>query len=289
MFEKNKKMVKKNKENSRRQFLKQGAVALAGLAVVGSGAAYLRSVHGPNDTRTPYFLRPPGAVKESVFIYACIKCGLCVQICPIDAIKLAGVNEGLSYGTPYIDVRTQPCDFSCDSLQCVETCPTAALDFKPFELAGGNAIVAYQKTHNVTDPSFNPFPVQIRAMKEEVRMGKAYVNKDTCLAHQQKGFKGISRGVDFEGIYRAPDSKSKNATLLKDKEFDREICNLCVTECPIGETAIVFSPRHRDGKLRPKVLDACTGCGVCVMVCPTEEPSILINPNHKSKGRGRHV
>jgi ferredoxin-type protein NapG len=284
-------MAKEKKENSRREFIKTGAVALFSLAALGGGVAYLRSAHGPDDTRTPYFLRPPGAIAEEDFIYGCIKCGLCVQICPINAIKLADISTGLSYGTPYIDVRTQACDFSCDSLQCVETCPTAVLNFKPFEIAGGNAIVEYQNTHDVSDPAFNPFPVQIRAMKEEVKMGKAYVNKDTCLAHQVKGFKGTSRGLDFDGIYRSPDSDNKQATPLKDKKFDREICNLCVTECPIGEKAIVFSPRRRDGKKRPKVLDGCTGCGVCVMVCPTEEPSILIDPNStiKHQGRRHHV
>ncbi len=284
-------MAKESKENSRRQFIKSGAVAIFGLAALGGGVSYLRSVNGPDDTRTPYFLRPPGAIAESDFIYGCIKCGLCVQICPIDAIKLAGIDSGLSYGTPYIDVRTQPCDFSCDSLQCVETCPTAVLDFKPYEIAGGNAIAAYQKEHDVAEVGFNPFPIQIKAMKEEVRMGKAHVNKNTCLAHQGKGFKGVSRGLDFEGVYRSPDSKFKKATPLRDIEFDRETCNLCVTECPIGETAIIFSPRRRDGKMRPKVLDACTGCGVCVMVCPTEEPSIIVDPDltHLSSGRGRHV
>jgi len=271
-------MAKESKENSRRQFIKSGAIALAGLAVLGGGVSYLQNIHGPNNTRTPNFLRPPGAIDESKFIYACIKCGLCVQICPIDAIKLADIDSGLSYGTPYLDVRTQACDFSCDSLQCVETCPTAALDFKPFELAGGNAIAVYQNKHDVTETGFNPFPVQIRAMKEEVKMGKAYVNKDTCLAHQNKGFKGISRGLSFEGVYRAPDSELKKASPLKSKEFDREICNLCVTECPLGETAIVFSASKTSEKLIPAVLEGCTGCGVCVMVCPTKKPSIIIEP-----------
>ncbi len=260
---------------NRRQFLKSSAVAVTSIAAIGAGVGYIKKVKG-TDIRRENILRPPGAISEDNFIYGCIKCGLCVQICPIQAVKLAGINEALSYGTPYIDVREQPCDFSCDSLQCVETCPTAVLDFKQYEEAGGNAITEYQKTHDVSDPSFNPFNVQIRAMKEEVKMGMAKLNVNTCLAVQGKGFSGTPRGTGFSGIYRTPDGSEKKASPLRDKEFNREICDLCVTECPIGEKAIVMD--NNAGAFKPKVLDGCTGCGVCVMVCPTENPSIIVEP-----------
>ena len=260
----------------RREFLKSGAIAVGALAIIGTGASYLDKA--PLGTQlTQDFLRPPGAIGEIEFMYGCIKCGLCVQICPVDAIKLAGIHEGLSYGTPYIDVRNQACDFSCDALQCVETCPTAVLEFEQFRDAGSVAVEKASKEPGVDLSKVNPFEVQKVAMKEAVKMGMAHINKNTCLAHNREGFKGISRGLDFDGILRSPDSKYAYATPLKDVEFDREICNLCVTECPIGENAIEFS-RSRSGKMRPRVLEGCTGCGVCVMVCPTSKPSIVVEP-----------
>ncbi|RLD54275.1 MAG: 4Fe-4S ferredoxin [Bacteroidetes bacterium] len=268
--------MEKNKTDiNRRQFIKSGVVSVTALAALGAGVGYLKKLHSAN-ARTSEHLRPPGAIDEDDFIYGCIKCGLCVQICPIDAIHLAGISQGLSYSTPYINVREQACDFSCDSLQCVETCPTAVLDFKQYEEAGGNAITEYQKNHDVSDPSFNPFNVQIRAMKEEVKMGIAKLNMNTCLAVKGKGFSGTPRGTDFTGIYRSPDGSEKKANPLRDKEFNREICDLCVTECPIGEKAIVMD--NNAGAFKPNVLDGCTGCGVCVMVCPTETPSIIVEP-----------
>jgi len=109
-------------------------------------------------------------------------------------------------------------------------------------------------------------------------MGRAHVDKDTCLAHKNSGFKGVSRGVDFHGIYRSPNSTDNSASPLHSKEFDREICNLCVTECPIGEKAIIQTPSRSGRKLIPRVLDGCTGCGVCTMVCPNENPSIVVRP-----------
>ena len=258
---------------NRRQFLKNGAWAVAAIGAVGVGANYLKHITTIKDRS---LLRPPGAMIEDEFIYACIKCGLCVQICPIEAVKLADINDGLSYGTPYIDPRKQACDFSCDAMQCVETCPTAALNFIPFKEAGEKAIEAYDKTHKPGDPDYNLFIPQSKAMKAHTNMGIAKINLDTCLAAQGKGFKGSPRDEHFKGVYRSPNPKrqERKASPVNQHAFNRELCDLCVTECPIGETAIVMD--NSSGKMQPKVLDACTGCGVCVMLCPSNPVSISI-------------
>ena len=266
-------MAKKNDIN-RRSFLKSGAVAVAALGTMGAGATYLRKV---NEENAKSLLRPPGAINEDEFIYACIKCGLCVQICPISAVKLAGITDGLSYGTPYIDPLKQACDFSCDAMQCIETCPTAALNFIPFKYAGEKAVVEYDKTHKPTEKGYNPFIVQSHAMKANTKMGTAVINTETCLAAHGKGFKGSPRDESFKGVYRSPNPKrqEQRATPVINHSFNREICDICVTECPIGETAIIME--NNNGKMQPKVLDACTGCGVCVMLCPSDPNSIKID------------
>lgn len=269
-------MDKAKKNIKRREFFKGGLAATGALAVFGTGAFFLDKNSAGLRPRED-FLRPPGAIDEDDFIYGCIKCGLCVQICPVQAIKLSGAGEGLAFGTPYIEPRMQPCDFSCDALQCAEICPTAVLDFKPFRDAGVAAVEAAAAEPGADLSQVNPFEVQKVAMKQEVKMGRAYVNKSTCLAHREQGFKGTPRGHDFKGVNRSPGKGEVTASPLRDKEFDREICNLCITECPIGETAI-YQHLSRRGKLVPRVLDGCTGCGVCQMVCPTENPSIVVEP-----------
>ncbi|MDP2238515.1 MAG: 4Fe-4S dicluster domain-containing protein [Bacteroidales bacterium] len=270
-------MEKEQTEISRREFFKSGLTAAGALAVVGTGAFWLNHLTAEGRIRHD-FLRPPGAIDEDEFMYGCIKCGLCVQICPVQAIKLAKAGEGLAFGTPYIDPREQACDFSCDALQCVETCPTAVLNFEPFKKAGLFAVELAATQAGNDLQQVNPFEVQKVAMKSIVRMGKAKVDHDTCLAHRGKGFSGISRGLNFKGNYRAPESEDASASPLNEKTFDRDPCNLCVTECPIGETAIIQALSRSGRKLIPRVLDGCTGCGVCVMVCPTKEPSIIIEP-----------
>ncbi len=267
--------MEENKFNiNRRQFIVQSGFSIAALGAIGVGANYLKNLNTEN---AKTLLRPPGAVSEEEFIYACIKCGLCVQICPIEAVKLAGIDEGLSIGTPYIDPRKQACDFSCDAMQCVETCPTAALDFLPFKKQGENTIIEQEKLGNTKDPNFNPFVVQSKAMKAHTKMGIAVVNEKTCLAHQGKGIKGQAREEGFTGVYRSPNLKlnEKRATLVNEHTFNSEICDLCITECPIGETAII-SVENTQGLKIPKVLEACTGCGVCTMLCPTDPVSITI-------------
>ncbi len=108
-------------------------------------------------------LRPPGALLEEDFLAACIKCGQCVQVCPVEAIHLADINVGAGMGTPIITARDQACDFSCDGLQCVLACPTGAL------------------THHINYP-------------HEARMGVAkMVHPDKCLAAQGLGFQGLAR------------------------------------------------------------------------------------------------
>ena len=270
-------MDKPKKNLKRREFFKGSLAATGALAVFGTGAFFLDKNNVSARPRED-FLRPPGAIDEDDFIYGCIKCGLCVQICPVQAIKLSGAGEGLAFGTPYIEPREQPCDFSCDALQCAEICPTAVLDFEPFKEAGVKAVEAAAAEPGADLSQVNPFEVQKVAMKEEVKMGRAYVNRSTCLAHKMEGFKGTPRGHDFKGVHRSPGKGENTASPLRDREFDREICNLCVTECPIGETAIVQMLSRSGRKLIPRVLDGCTGCGVCQMVCPTENPSIVVEP-----------
>ena len=274
-------MAKENKTDiSRRQFFKSGAIAVVGMAAVGAGVSLIQK-YKQDDKNKKNLLRPPGAVDEDTFLYACIKCGLCVQICPIQAIKFAGINEDLSYGTPYINARDQACDFSCDSLQCAETCPTAALNFIQFKEAGLAAIEAVQKQGKEALKNVNPFKIQIVAMKKITHIGVAKLNEKTCLAVQGKGFTGTPRGKDFDGVLRPQTMEARKAFPLREQKYEREICDLCVTECPIGEEAIIMEKNtNADGSVSytPKVLKGCTGCGVCEMICPNEPPSIVIEP-----------
>ncbi len=254
------------KERERREFLRTGAL-VAGV----TGFSLLQLI--PTLTDAAPRLRPPGALDEKEYLGSCIKCGQCVQVCPVEAIFLADIFDGQGQGAAYIDARTQACDFSCDGLQCVLACPTGAL------------------THEIN-------------YSHETRMGLARLDQPAkCLAVQGQGFFGIARGEEYNGLLRFDEIDRWNPIPLNQHPFDLEICDLCVRLCPIeirrtqcdaGKPPsgdINQCPPKPAIELRkvegssvgtavsyvPTVLEGCVGCGVCEMVCPTDEPAIVID------------
>ena len=269
-----------NKTKSRRQFLKQSGWAVAGIATVGTGYPILQNLLD-NNGKIQLLLRPPGVINEHDFLYACIKCGLCVQICPVFAIKLADADSGLSIDTPYIDAREQACDFSCDSLQCAETCPTAALDFIKFKNIGVQTAIELQPKVDAGEiDGKDVFKSSIANMKKAVHIGFAVVTEHSCLAAKGQGFKGTPRGNEFKGVLRYREISASRPQPVREQTFDREICDLCVIHCPIEGAIQLKEQTSAAGKKQwiPEVTEACTGCGVCEMVCPTEVASIVIKP-----------
>lgn len=104
---------------TRRHFIQTG---LCGLVVgTGVGAALWRS---PSSAWADTAIRPPGAIDD--FYAACVRCGLCVQACPYDTLKLADYDGTRNAGTPYFTARRVPCEM-CSPIPCVEACPTGAL------------------------------------------------------------------------------------------------------------------------------------------------------------------
>ncbi|MDQ5877926.1 MAG: ferredoxin-type protein NapG [Pseudomonadota bacterium] len=264
------------KQATRRKFIRTSVLAVG---VVGLSLAGWIPVATAQKTR----LRPPGALEEHDFLSSCIKCGQCVQVCPVAAIKLGDIDEGYGIGVPYIDARNQACDFSCDAVQCILACPTGALTYKKpdftktrdgMKLAHDPVLKAKEKD---AEPTLN--------LKE--RIGVARLSRpDACLAVQGKGFKGQARGAGFKGQLRYMDVDRWKPVPVRDHPYDRDVCDLCVTECPIKDAIKLEAFVGPDGlkRYKPVVLEQCVGCGVCEMVCPVEPTAIVIDERKEWKG-----
>ncbi|MDO8630500.1 MAG: 4Fe-4S dicluster domain-containing protein [Phycisphaerales bacterium] len=72
------------------------------------------------------FLRPPGAITETRFNETCLRCGNCVEICPVHCIFSLDSSHGPAAGTPAIDPDRAAC-VVCDGLHCTHVCPSGAL------------------------------------------------------------------------------------------------------------------------------------------------------------------
>ena len=264
------------RQANRRRFLR--TLLLTGGVFGASLSGYLPLVYA----RT-HRLRPPGALDEKDFLASCIKCGQCVQVCPVEAIRLADLVDGFGVGVPYIDAREQACDFSCDAVQCVLACPTGSLtyhkpEFLPVRpgarLAAKPVLLAKEKD---PEPTLN--------MTERIGVARL-VRPESCLAVKGQGIKGQARGPDFKGRMRYVSVDRWKPIPIADHPYEVELCDLCVRECPIKGAISIEEVVAPDGARRksPVVHEPCVGCGVCEMICPVEKAAIVVEPREVWRG-----
>ncbi len=129
--------------NDRRQFLLDSARMACGVGMLGLGLGlYARQARA----LPALALRPPGALPETDFLGACIRCGLCVRDCPYNTLSLATPESGVATGTPYFTARAIPCEM-CDTIPCVKACPTGALEHSLTEIEKAKMGVAVLIDH----------------------------------------------------------------------------------------------------------------------------------------------
>jgi ferredoxin-type protein NapG len=212
---------------------RRGLFPLAG-AALGLG---LGSLAARREVSADPLLRPPGALDESHFLAACIRCGQCVEACPHDVLYLTGLDTGLESGTPAVGkyttesvagsddlyedaaaemaARPAPC-WLCpgqDQLLCIPACPTDAL--QPIE------------------------------EESEIRMGVVVIDRDRCLSWVGTACRSCWHACPF------PNEALKLDWKTRPEVFAEACigCAICSFVCPTEPTSIRIVPQaaYEDG------------------------------------------
>jgi len=162
-------------------------------------------------------IRPPGAIPETQFLAACIRCGECMKSCLTNTLQPSLWESGLEgLWTPRMELRLAPCEQDCNV--CGKVCPTQAIRSLDLE----------EKRH--------------------AKVGTAVLRKEQCLVWSQNKLCLICDEIcPYNAIVFRPVEGYRRPVVVASKCNG---CGYCEQKCPVrGESAIVVVP---DGELRLK-------------------------------------
>jgi len=199
-------------------------------------------------------IRPPGSLPEEEFLDRCIRCGLCMKVCPTNGLQPTILEAGIGgIGTPILVPRVGYCEYVCVS--CTRVCPTNAIK----EL--------------------------LEDEKKKVKIGTARIDTTRCIPWSEyedclvceeqcpvptKAIKFEVRDITtFTGDIR----RIKFPVVLKDKCIG---CGACENKCPVKPKAAIVVTSQVPGR------SSHGGMNYAI------EESRMEHPNPQSIGRGKN-
>ncbi len=205
----------------RRGFFREGLASLLGplAGLVERKLNQVEQALGPGSSArrrgpAPRLLRPPGALPEAQFLATCQSCGKCASVCPAEAIYLIRGSPEVEHIHPVISAAQQPC-VVCESLACMQNCPSGAL---------------------VPTPA------------EQIDMGLAVLRPQHCLRTHGEGctecVTHCPLGEKAIHLASEQDTPAGRLPAIFVEENGCIGCGLCEFRCPTDPRAIIVQP-HR--------------------------------------------
>jgi MauM/NapG family ferredoxin protein len=188
------------------------------LLAMGAGAAAIGALRMPvvKDEVHPYRIHPPGA-QHDAFLAKCVRCGLCMQVCPTSGLQPAMLEAGIEgFWTPVLVARLGSCDYGCNA--CGQVCPVEAIQ---------------------------PLPLEV---KREQVIGKAIIDEDRCIPWAEERDCIVceemcplpEKAIELQEVELVDDDGLTRRVLQPVVMHQRCIgCGICEQKCPVeGEAAI---------------------------------------------------
>lgn len=180
------------------------AFIAAGIAVIGAASLnfFAPKLFGSSRVAAQ-ILRPPGALPEGDFLATCNRCARCIKVCPSEGLVPMPIDKGvLTFETPQLVPRKGRCELC---MLCPKVCPTGALQ---------------------------------DVAVEDVRIGMANINKNTCLAWAEG--KRCLVCAEQCPVHAVVMDAAKRPAIDAEKCIG---CGACENCCPVEDPAVVVSPK----------------------------------------------
>ena len=183
----------------------------------------------------PRLIRPPGSLSEEEFLTLCQRCGLCMKVCPTNAINPTLSEAGMAgFWSPRLIMTQGYCEYTCTL--CTSVCPTGAI----------KEITAKEK------------------IETPIKIGSAYLDRGRCLPwsgntpcivcqeHCPTSPKAIYLRKE---VMLNPDGK-KMEVQLPFVDLKKCIgCGICENKCPVrGKPAILTIAAGESRSLKNQIL-----------------------------------
>ncbi|MBI9052093.1 MAG: 4Fe-4S binding protein [Anaerolineaceae bacterium] len=200
---------KESYDPGRRFFL-----ASVGIAI---GSTLLLGVDWIKNQSRLFLLRPPGAIDNEKFLTTCVRCGLCIQVCPTQALQAdLDLSDLEGVATPILVPRSGYCDYACNT--CGQNCPVEAI------------------------------PALSLAEKRITKIGTAHIDHHRCIAWGDHGNCIVceemcplpEKAIFIEKRTFQQANGNEVEVLLPVVDRHKCIgCGICENKCPVeGESAI---------------------------------------------------